>query len=154
MSFPPRAGLVQRIAVVGLIGGAVAGCGKPAPYQLVPVSGVVTLDGHPVPHAQVTFVPRASAENTAPGPGSMAFCDDSGKYELKSVRGEPGAVVGSHQVQISANGDVKPVTELSDEGGARPKDPIPARYNTATMLTFDVPAGGTTTADFPLKSKP
>lgn len=128
------------------------GCGDDAPYKLAPVKGVVTLDGQPVPYTQVVFMPKGTPDNPTPGPGSTAMCDDAGAYELKTVRGEPGAVVGSHSVQIYAHGPLQSTS--SDDTAPPPKESFPAKFNVNTELTADVPADGTTAADFKLNTAP
>jgi hypothetical protein len=144
--FPIHAvGLVLTFAVL-------AGCGDSSAYTLVPVSGVVTLDGEPVPYTNITFIPQGSTENPSPGPGSAASCDDQGRYQLTTVRGEPGAVVGPHSVVIVAHGP--PRTTSGDQDiGPRPPELFPPQFNTNTTLTFDVPEDGTTTADFKLTTQ-
>ena len=128
---------------------ALAGCGGSGPYELAPVSGVVTLNGKAVPYTQIIFQPQGTADNPSPGPGSTAFCDDAGKFELKTVRGEPGAVVGPHRVQIYAHGPAKSVAKDTDDG-PQVKEAFPAKYNVASQLTYDVPAEGSTAANFEL----
>ena len=127
------------------------GCGS-EPRGLVPVAGVVTLDGKPVPGSVVTFQPQGGPDvsKDAPMPGSTGRCDDSGRYELATIRGEPGAVPGSHTIRIhSPNGKV--VGE-SDAPGA-PKELFPPKYNFQTELTIEVPPEGTDAANFELTSK-
>ncbi len=120
---------------------------------MAPVSGRVTLDGHPVPHTQVIFSPKSSAQNANPGPGSSALCDENGHFELSTVRGAPGAVVGTHSVRISSTGP--PRSMASDTSTGPPvKDAFPARYNESSELTFEVPADGTAAADFELTTAP
>jgi hypothetical protein len=128
---------------------ALIGCGSSAPYELAPVSGIVTLNGKVVPHTQIIFQPKGSADKPAPGPGSTAFCDDAGRFELKTVRGEPGAVVGLHAVQIYAHGPPKSTAGDTDDGPPA-RESFPARFNVETELTFDVPADGTNAANFEL----
>ena len=124
------------------------GC-ESKPYGLAPVSGIVTLDGQPVSGVRVTFQPsERDAEN--PGPGSSAFSDASGRYDLKTVRGDPGAVPGQHAVRI-----LNPAPEKAgsdDSAGPPPKEIIPRYYEDAG-LTFDVPPEGTDAANFELTSK-
>lgn len=134
---------------IGLCCYTLAGCGSSEPYELAPVSGVVTLNGSAVPHTQIIFQPKGTADNSSPGPGSAAFCDDAGRFELKSVRGEPGAVVGLHGVQIYAHGPAKSVAKDTDEG-PQVKEAFPAKYNVESQLTFEVPAEGSTAANFEL----
>jgi hypothetical protein len=149
----PRRPFWRWLALSGIGLASVAGCGKPTPYGLAAVSGVVTLDGQPVPYTQITFMPQASPANPNPGPGSTATCDDAGHFELKTVRGESGAVVGPHAVSISATGPPR-LTDSDSPTGPAPKDAFPSRYNTGTELTFEVPADGTTAADFKLTTAP
>ena len=124
------------------------GC-ESKPHGLAPVSGIVTLDGQPVSGVRVTFQPSGrDVEN--PGPGSSAFSDASGRYELKTVRDEHGAVPGQHTVRI-----LNPAPQLasSDDSAAPPrKEIIPRRYEDG-HLTFDVPPEGTNAADFVLTSQ-
>src|SRR5687767_4524628 len=82
-----------------LVFGTLCGCDS-KPYGLAPVSGIVTLDGAPVPGAQVSFQPQGGGSQENPGPGSTGLCDSSGRYELTTIRQEPGAVPGPHAVRI------------------------------------------------------
>src|SRR5262245_45098991 len=129
------------------------GCGKP--YQVAKVSGRVTLDGQPLSKASITFVPMASKENIAPGPTAAAFTDADGRYSLGIDRDTPGAVVHTCRVVITTRFGDAP--ENDQDGGPppsrRPKDKVPAKYNTETTLIFDVPPGGTDQANFDLTSR-
>lgn len=125
----------------------VTGCGS----RTAPVSGRVTLDGKALPRAVVHFFPDTDAP--APGPGSHATTDADGRFEL-ALMTEPvkGAIVGKHKVSITAyEGDDQPVSSGSDM--VFRKALLPAEYNGDTKLRFEVPAGGTTSADFELFSK-
>ncbi len=147
---------MNRHFSVGPIGYAIAlstlaalGC-ESKPYGLVPVSGIVTLDGQPVSGVRVTFQPSGrDAEN--PGPGSSAFSDASGRYELKTVRDEPGAVAGQHTVRILNPEPTK--ASSNDSAGPPRKEIIPRQYEVSSDLTFDVPSDGTYAANFDLTSK-
>jgi hypothetical protein len=143
------AGLGARCLFLALLGG----CTSSAEYALAPVSGVVTLDGKPVPYTQVVFVPQGAPGNANPGPGSAAACDDQGRFQLKTVRGDDGAVVGTHSVRISSLGP-PPKTVGDTTVGSPPKEAFPAQYNVNSTLTFEVPAEGTTAADFKLTTAP
>lgn len=118
------------------------GCGESA----VPVSGKVSLDKKPLAGATVTFTPVASQGQKA-GNSSMGVTNAQGEYSLTFVSGgTKGAVVGKHKVSISAIDG-----ELEDPAGAAPKprvDRVPPEYNINSGLTFEVPAGGTTSANF------
>lgn len=122
--------LQLAFALVGICSTALIGCeSKSAAFA--PVSGVVTLDGKPLPGAHVSFQPVGKAEN--PGLGSVGIADESGRFELTTPRRDVGAVRGKHSVVISAPEDHPPLPE--------------------TDLDFEVPDGGTDQANFNLTSK-
>jgi hypothetical protein len=123
------------------------GCGG-GPYPVAAVSGRVTLNGQPLAGAGVVFQPVA-ASGSQPGPGSTGVTDKDGRYTLRLTGKESkGAVVGKHTVRIT----MMPESDSAEDrpkSAKRPK-PLPQRYNLKTTLEFDVPAGGTDAADFPL----
>jgi hypothetical protein len=137
-----------------LIVAAALGCGGSTSYDVAPVSGVVTLDGQPVPEAHVVFQPIGGEDNLTPGPSSSGQADSQGRFELKTIRDEPGAVVGNHRVLITTPRPEQDWANDSGIGAPVHKEIIPARYNENSGLTFDVPADGTTTADFKLTTEP
>jgi hypothetical protein len=141
-----RSNLFVACAALGLLG-----CGTQA--KVVPVSGQVTLDGRPLPHALVTFQPVAHDKNPNPGPGSTGRTDAEGRYTLRVVgRPESGALTGNHRVSIVAyEGEVPGTTD--DANPALPRQILPERYNATTELSIRVPANGTDAADFPLTSQ-
>lgn len=130
----------------------VAGCGGSKPYDVVRVSGTVTLDGQPVADARVEFQPVATSVEGM-GPDAVGTTDAQGRYTLTTTFDENGATVGENRVRISThrlkenpdNPDGKMI-EVAPEK-------IPARYNTRSELTFTVPPGGTDQADFALQSR-
>jgi hypothetical protein len=126
-----------------------SGCDS-KPYRLAPVSGVVTLDGRPLAGGQVSFQPEGAGD--APGPGSAGYCDDAGRYVLKTIRDEPGAVPGTHRVRIYGPKSQAPASSDSDAGSPR-KELIPPKYNFGSELTLIVPEAGTDTANFELSSE-
>lgn len=118
----------------------VSGCGT-GPY---PVSGVITLDGKPLPGAYVTFLPTTKA-GTEIG-SSYGRTGPDGRYTLTTVQKDrPGVGQGEHKVTVSLP---RPVT---GKGDADQEESLPARYNTKTELIFIVPPSGTDKADFDLK---
>jgi hypothetical protein len=116
------------------------------------VSGRVTLDERPLAQATIIFEPVSLEKN--PGPGSVGRTDGNGQFTLRLMTNNaPGAVLGKHKVSITAyeGGNEIP------SSGSRPvfrKALVPLKYNAETQLTFEVPPGGTISADFDLKSSP
>lgn len=88
--------MLVRLAVRGFAVCAVAlglvGCGRDT-FPLVPVQGVVTLDGQPVEGARVSFIPERAF--TAGG-----VTDTSGRFTLM-CRGRRGCPPGRSQVLVS-----------------------------------------------------
>jgi hypothetical protein len=131
-----------RVAALAVALAVLSGCGG----GTTTVSGVVTLDGNPVEGATVLFTPE-SGDGGGVG-GSSGKTDAQGRYTLRTVADDrAGAARGKHKVTISlSKSDPK-----SPEGAVT--DLIPAKYNTKSELTFDVPSGGTDKADFVLTTK-
>ncbi|HTI51215.1 MAG TPA: hypothetical protein VL475_09695, partial [Planctomycetaceae bacterium] len=98
---------------------------------LVQVTGTVTLDGVPLPQAEVHFHPMQSdpRQPNLKLASSVGFTDANGKYSLIYVNNVTGAVVGKHRVQIFA----------TDEQG---RQIIPPQFNSRTKLTVEVKADG------------
>jgi hypothetical protein len=134
-----------------------AGCSGGPTYA--PVSGVVTLDGVPYAKAVVSFQPVGDEKNPNPGRGSSAYTDANGKFVLMCDGEKDGAVVGKHLVRIMTKGnDVvgQPGVGSDDGGGTaggKNVDPIPAEWNSLSKVEFEVPAGGTTAANFDIVTK-
>jgi hypothetical protein len=143
--------MLRRLAALAALAVLLsAGCGGSDSYKVARVSGRVTLDGKPLGNAAVMFQPVA-AGNAEPGPGSGGFTDDDGRYTLKVVgKDTPGAIIGKHKVLIMPS---QKDDSAEDKNRAVSKA-IPRKYsNKNTPLEFDVPSGGSTSADFELKSK-
>ncbi|VTU01412.1 Uncharacterized protein OS=Planctomyces limnophilus (strain ATCC 43296 / DSM 3776 / IFAM 1008 / 290) GN=Plim_2787 PE=4 SV=1 [Gemmataceae bacterium] len=126
-------------AVALLFGlGAAAGCGGDPPSA--EVSGSVTFDGKPVEEGGISF---SAANGNAPGGGGVI---KGGKYTATRVP------IGATKVSITA---VKVVGQRKAyDAPDSPMTPItepllPAKYNTATVLTFEVKPGSQT-KDFDL----
>ncbi|HEX5272747.1 MAG TPA: hypothetical protein VFW33_19755 [Gemmataceae bacterium] len=138
--------------VLGLALGLALGCGSG--QKFAPVSGKVTLDGQPLAGATVSLQPIAPEGSAEAGPGSAGKTNEKGEYTLTGDKGQKGALVGKHRVVITClrqqagDGDARP-----PRGGWPLADKVPARYNSSSHETFEVPAGGTDKADFNLSSK-
>jgi hypothetical protein len=114
------------------------------PKNLVPVSGVVTVSGKPVPTVFITFLPPSGA-----GVGT-AETDKDGKFVLQSIGG-PGAVPGTYTVAISymvstngvpqgkgARSSLVPAPELLSA-----KELLPAEYSDPGRSKISVTVGAT-----------
>ncbi len=134
---------------------AAAGCGR---SNEAPVSGTVYMDGKPLPGVHVVFQPLGTKDNPNPGRGSTGQTDENGRYTLRIDGERDGAVVGKHRVAIATvmpgeGANFDPETGSPDGAPAQaPEERISERYNEKTILTFDVPKGGTDKADFRLES--
>src|SRR5690242_13668153 len=100
-----------------------AGCG-PTGGPIGTVHGRVTLDGKPLPLADVHFMPEGG------GRESVGRTDDDGKYELAYKRDQPGALIGKHTVRIW----------VSREGTKNPPI-ISPQFDTDSQLKREVKSG-------------
>lgn len=123
-----------------------AGCGPSATVE--PVSGVVTLDGKPLGGAVVRFSPAPQADPQAVKMMAIGETDDQGRYSMQVYDGPTGAVVGVNRVTIST---ARSLDSDAEEGGMSP-ELVPSEYNSRSKLEFEVPAGGTDSANFELRS--
>ena len=122
------------------------GCGGP---KIVPVSGRISLANKPLPNASIVFQPISEQHN--PGPGSHAKTDKDGKFALKLLTGQGnGALVGLHKVIITAYEGDDIAVPSSGSNMAFRKALLPDEYNAKSKLKFDVPATGTSEANFDL----
>ncbi len=136
-----------HLLLLGTVCLVMLGCGG-SEFDIVPVSGKVTLNGEPLVGAQVRLQPTGGAEN--PGPSSTGLTNDQGEYVMKTIDGETGAVVGHHRVSITSN----PFREVpaGDSDVSPNEERVPKRYNLLSEVTLDVPEGGNDGADFDLTS--
>lgn len=92
--------MTRRGRVVGLLLLALplmVGCSQELPYG--EVEGVVTLDGKPLQHAEVVFMP--DPERGTKGRRSVSLTDKDGRYRIASDLGRDGAPVGVHRVIVN-----------------------------------------------------
>src|SRR5262245_56736775 len=68
--------------------------------KVVPVSGVVTVEGQPARNVIVSFQPLSEENDQNPGRGSTATTDENGRYSLVYDGERPGALTGKHRVRI------------------------------------------------------
>src|SRR5262245_59522 len=143
--------MLRRLTILTALALVPAGCGGGS-YKTATVSGRVTLNGQPLPDAAVMFNPVATAGNVNPGPGATGVTDTDGRYTLTLVgKTTKGAVVGKNRVEITMM--KHDAADPADDRPQRPKPSvkIPARYHSKdSKLEFDVPSGGTDSANFEL----
>jgi hypothetical protein len=112
--------LVAAIVLV-LLGG----CAEPS-LQLIPVTGVVTLDGDPVQGVALVFQYQGA------GPPARGVTDEVGWFQLTTRQSNDGVVAGLHTVTIL--GFRHPVASRGGDEDADPNQPrdgtwfIPRRY--------------------------
>jgi hypothetical protein len=139
-----------------LAGTGCGGAGKP-----VPVRGVVTLDGTPLPRATVLFLHQDAGGRDANG-----FTDAEGVFRLSTFKPDDGALPGKYRVVIQpvpevedVPTDLKTPEDFQREGAKRvkvkqPAATLPAVYVSPdkTVLSQQVPPEGE--VRFDLKSQP
>jgi len=119
---------VKLALVCAVFSVSLGGCTAPADTpDLSTVTGQVTLNGAPAANVTVTF-------QSANGQVAYGNTDADGKYELMFRNGAKGAEQGPNTVRIETVLDAPPVPGY--------KDPIPAKYNTASNLSVTVEPGG------------
>jgi hypothetical protein len=114
---------------------SILGCSSGDRPPLGTVHGKITLDGKPLPRANVGFVP------TTGGRESWGVSDTDGNYVIRYLRDIMGAKVGVHTVRISTARDRALTTET-----------VPSRYNVKSILQKEV-AAGDNVIDFDLTTK-
>ena len=134
----PRSATTTSIACWLLSAALLSGCGDKGP-EVARVSGRVTLDGAPLAGARIQFQPEAS------GSPSYGATDPDGHYVLGYKRGQPGALIGWHTIQIKRGA-------RDDADNKSKPQALPARYNTASELRAEVKAGEDNVVDFKLTS--
>jgi hypothetical protein len=114
MPFRDRWGGVA-LAVVTL---AVAGCDEGGRSSMVPVDGVVLLDGQPLQGGTVTFQP-------AVGQAAIGEIGNDGRFKLSTHARHDGVAPGTYRVSVTAN-EPLPAEESSPD--ALPSSLVPLRY--------------------------
>ena len=124
-----------------------AGCGS-SRDDLHAVTGVVTLDGSPVPNATVSFLPEYGK-----GRAAVGMTNKRGRYRLRYLKDQSGAKQGKYKVTISTWVPSKPTKGVDAVSIPEIPETIPARYSVgdATTLTATVEEGDNS-IDFRLHS--
>jgi hypothetical protein len=144
---------MKRWHIAAVVCLATCGCGKAgAPtVQELPITGKVTLDGMPLPGADVLFL-------TASDPPAVlaAKTKDDGSYQLQTVAGQAAPVEGACKVTISRlvkpDGSPLAAEEMPADAGA--VEQLPGKYSRFGMTTLSaIVAAEGATIDFPLTSR-
>ncbi|MEM6799692.1 MAG: carboxypeptidase-like regulatory domain-containing protein [Planctomycetota bacterium] len=122
----------------------VVGCGSGD--QFPSVSGVVTLDGEPVPNATVSFYPPK-------GRAASGVTDGRGRYRLNYSPTATGTAAGDYRVTVSTWRPSRPQQGVDAESLPETPETIPPRYSSReqTKLTAAV-VPGANKIDFSLSS--
>jgi len=116
--------LLGSILSVFLLG--INGCsGSTDQPELAQVSGVVTLDGKPVPGLNILFQPEV-------GRAAVGMTDEEGRYELEYLYGVSGCKMGSNTVGFDWPPDSQNMVA------------IPASHTGTNAFKFDVKPGSNT----------
>jgi hypothetical protein len=137
--------VIGKFSVVALGVLIFTGCG--GAYDST-ASGVVTLDGKPIPRGTVSFHPVAG------GPAAYAMIQEDGSYTIQTGRAG-GLPAGDYQVSVTAN-ENSTVAQTSKGGPPPPgKSITPAWYRMreTSGLQFTVKPGSNT-LNLELKSQP
>jgi len=99
-----RLAMCKRFRIVGrllwcIFVSAAVGC-QQNPYELAPVRGTVTIDGHPLSQAKVMFAPSEVGTNPNPGKPAFGLLQPDGSFVLTTYKENDGAVIGEHWVTV------------------------------------------------------
>jgi len=169
---------INNVVVLFMIS-LLLGCGSGGDFTVVPVSGLVTMDGTPAAGVKLSFSPLPLEDNPNPGPYSTGVTDENGEFTLKTRYDNAGAVTGPHQVfftyvtskemqrkiaeaesrveEETAKGNssaaAKAKKELQKLNGSLANDGVmPGRYAGREGIKFEVPSGGSDDVKFELTS--
>lgn len=142
-----RCSVVAVLIHISLMAGGCSRSRRPELPETFPVTGVVSIEGKPLPGATVMFNPAGGN-----GHGSIALTDASGRYKLTTFKPGDGVVPGDYKVAITkielgGSGSDSPVAVAPD-----PKNVLSAKYadDSTSGLTATVEAKPDNTFDFVL----
>lgn len=118
------------------------GCSGGNEVDLAPVTGIVTLDGKPLPDAMVSFYPVNE------GRSSHATTNGAGEYRLQYTGTKEGALVGKHTVKIETG----VITGEGEAASAKNTPKLNPIYNELSELTGEVKSESNV-INFELKSQ-
>ena len=114
-----------------------AGCGSGA---VLPVSGIVTMDGAPMDGATVMFYP----EEKAGGMAGTATTGTDGKFVIVGLKGQRGLVPGKYKVTVTKMKIVPEGEVVGAITDADVRDDLPPHYSdpSQTKLSYRVTGDG------------
>jgi hypothetical protein len=136
---------MRRAWVAAVALAALAGCGKPS---MVPVKGVVKLNGKPVPHCKVGFFPDTDEFDPDKHGYGYGVTDAAGAFEIQHPGGEKGIYPGRYKVTlvlwVDGKGKPIPADAKPSEVPGGVKNLMPMKYESlgTTPETVTVPSGG------------
>lgn len=116
---------LDRVCLILGVFGVLAGCGGGGSGPAtVPVKGLVTYQGKPIPKLSVAFIPDK---------GMLAYgtTDTNGKFSLMTNQPGDGAMVGNYKVAISFAPDEVPAMPGFPGSEKKVVSPIPEKYASA-----------------------
>jgi hypothetical protein len=129
--------LTALVSVSGLLG-----CSK-VTQEFAEVDGTVTLNGKPLPNAEVVFMSELLDEKGKANPASTGYTDDHGRYTLWCGQADTqGAVVGTYRVCVNdiAAMPLPPLEFGDDPAAARAHRPgplrVPSKYSSTAQTPF------------------
>ncbi|MFI4874504.1 MAG: hypothetical protein ACIALR_04175 [Blastopirellula sp. JB062] len=141
----------MRCLLIGIcLIGLASGCSSEAPFETAPVQGKVLYQGKPLPYGSISFRPQA---------GSPAFgkIDRDGTFSLSTYGDRDGAVIGKHEVLITAT-EADAGKKVGNAAGIEmpvTKSMIPEKYASfsTSELTAEVLTGTNNEFQFNLEAK-
>ncbi|MCA9247985.1 MAG: hypothetical protein KDA42_12740 [Planctomycetales bacterium] len=128
-----------RLAILIVVGAALAGCGGSEGPERFELEGDVSFNGRPVPGGRLQFVP--DTQHGGSGPAGFAVIEN-GHYDTR--REGRGTVGGPHYVRIDGfDGNADPDNELPGGRpmfGRRTSAEIPRQH---AQIDFSIPAEST-----------
>lgn len=131
---------------------AAVGCGNQeggVVVETVPVSGILTHKGKPLPGYTVLFMP-VNGERAASG-----ITDEQGKFVLGSNDVGDGAPIGKYNIAVTYMPELRGEPGKEDLGGPPPAPPVklPPKYGDPARsgISIDVPEDGLTDIEVKLE---
>ncbi len=141
----PGSKVISRWALGLAFASILLGCSRKSGPLKVPVRGVVTLDGKPVPQGQIILSDAAGVSSSCGGEIK------EGKFLLESTIGKKKVSVSSMQIVLGKKGRYggiqgDPVSEQNPADVY--EEVVPAKYNAQTELLVEITEAGPN--EFPL----